>query len=204
MLIAYENGFIILWDVTEDRAVLVRGYKDLQRKDEIVIDSLNDVRREHINVTSDNEQAEKEISSLCWVSSDGSILAVGYVDGDILLWNLSTAASTKDQKGHESSSNVIKLQLSSAEKRLPVIVLHWYSNSAHKGPRGQLFVYGGDEIGSEEVLTVCSRCAIGYGYSLRTLLPLKISILLHNFSTPTPDVLLPVLQFKPVRSGIHC
>lgn len=156
VLIAYENGFIILWDVTVDRAVLVRGYKDLQLKDEIVIDSLNDVRREHIDVTSDNEQAEKEISSLCWVSSDGSILAVGYVDGDILLWNLSTAASTKEQKGHKSSSNVIKLQLSSAEKRLPVIVLHWYSNSAHKGPRGQLFVYGGDEIGSEEVLTILS------------------------------------------------
>lgn len=161
MLIAFENGFIVLWDVTEDRAVLVRGYKDLQLKDEIVIDSSNDARREHSNATSDNEQPEKEISSVCWVSPDGSILAVGYVDGDILLWNLSTTASTKDQKGHESSNNVIKLQLSSAEKRLPVIVLNWYSNSAHRGPKGQLFVYGGDEIGSEEVLTVCSRCSVG-------------------------------------------
>ena len=150
-----------MWDITEDQAVLVSGHKDLQLKDEMVINSSNDVRHEHSEGTSDNiGQAEKEISSLCWVSSDGSVLAVGYVDGDILLWNLTNGASTKDLQSYESLNNVVKLQLSSAQKRLPVIVLHWHSNSADKGPKGQLFVYGGDEIGSEEVLTVCCRCNI--------------------------------------------
>lgn len=144
-----------MWDITEDQAVLVSGRKDLQLKDEIVVHSSNDVRHEHSEGTSDNNgQVEKEISSLCWVSSDGSVLAVGYVDGDILLWNLKNGASTEDIQSNESLSNVIKLQLSSAEKRLPVTVLHWHSNSADKGPKGQLFVYGGDEIGSKEVLTI--------------------------------------------------
>lgn len=145
-----------MWDITEDQAVVVGGHKDPQLKAEIVVNSLNDVRHEHSEGRSVNyEREEKEISSLCWVSSDGSVLAVGYVDGDILLWNLRNGASTKDLQSHESLSNVIKLQLSSAQKRLPVIVLHWHSNGADKGPKGQLFVYGGGGIGSEEVLTVC-------------------------------------------------
>ena len=155
MLIAYQNGVIIVWDVSEDKAVLIRAYKDLQLKDEIIIRSTSDVKRQSLNYTSDDdEQTEKEISALCWVSSDGSMLAVGYVDGDIVLWNLSTAISTKDQKSNKSSNNATKLRFSSGDKRLPVIVLHWSANSAHNGNVGQLFVYGGDDIGSEEVLTV--------------------------------------------------
>lgn len=154
VLIAYQNGVIILWDVSEDKAVLVRAHKDLQLKDEIIIRSTSDVRRESLNYKPDDEQTEKEISALCWVSSDGSTLAVGYVDGDILLWNLSTAISTKDQRANKSSNNAIKLRFSSGDKRLPVIVLHWSANSAHNGSGGQLFVYGGDDIGSEEVLTI--------------------------------------------------
>ncbi|KAA8534064.1 hypothetical protein F0562_031743 [Nyssa sinensis] len=154
VLIAFENGLIIIWDVTEDRPVVVRGYKDLQLKDETVIDSSKELVHEHFTDASDLEQAEKEISSLCWVSSDGSILAVGYVDGDILLWNFLTAASAKDQQAQKSSNNVVKLQLSSGSRRLPVIVLHWSANRAHNDRGGQLFVYGGDDVGSEEVLTI--------------------------------------------------
>lgn len=153
VVIAYQNGMIILWDVSEDKAVLVKGHKDLQLKDELIIRSTSDVRLESLINKPDEEQAEKEISALCWVSSDGSILAVGYVDGDILLWNLPTAISNKDQKVNKSSNNAVKLRLSSGDKRLPVIVLNW-SHSAQNGSAGQLFVYGGDDIGSEEVLTV--------------------------------------------------
>ncbi|XP_047321291.1 uncharacterized protein LOC124925354 [Impatiens glandulifera] len=150
VLIAFENGLIILWDVTEDRAVIVKGTKDLQLKDDKVIYSPEGVTKEELVDSSVDEQTEKEISSLCWVSSDGSILAVGYVDGDILLWNLST-----DSK-NQAANNVVKLQTSSAKKRLPVIVLHWSSSRGHTDHDGRLFVYGGDEIGSEEVLTILS------------------------------------------------
>ncbi|KAK0583360.1 hypothetical protein LWI29_036148 [Acer saccharum] len=69
-----------------------------------------------------------------------------------MFWNLPTDASTKDQKAENSSTNVVKRQLSSANRRLPVIVLHWSADRSHNG--GQLFVYGGDGIGSEEVLTM--------------------------------------------------
>lgn len=98
---------------------------------------------------------EKEISALCWASSAGSMLAVGYVDGDILLWNIPRGAFSKSKNAGVPCNDVVKLQLSSAEKRLPVIYLCWgESTTSQSSCGGQLFIYGGCEIGSEEVLTV--------------------------------------------------
>lgn len=152
LLIAYENGLIVLWDISEGRVVLVRGNKDLQLKDKKGVDFQSESRPDISDDTSDNEQVEKEISSLCWASSNGSVLAVGYVDGDIMLWNLSTSGRTTDF--FQSSNNVVKIQLSSGDRRLPVIVLRWSANRSFNDCRGHLFVYGGDDIGSEEVLTI--------------------------------------------------
>lgn len=157
LLIAYESGLIVLWDVVEAHAV-VRGDKVLQLQNKVV--PLNDGDTDIVDDAPTIDLEEKEISALCWASTDGSILAVGYVDGDILFWNTSKSSSVKDQEAG-SSPNVVKLQLSSSEKRLPVIVLHWMDNSkSSKHREGQLLIYGGDEIGSEEVVTV--------GYNLRS------------------------------------
>ncbi|KAF8009710.1 hypothetical protein BT93_J0638 [Corymbia citriodora subsp. variegata] len=155
LLIAYENGLIVLWDISANQVVLVRGHKDLQLKEERVITLPKVARNELSEDISDSEPMDKEISSLCWLSADGSVLAVGYVDGDILLWNMSTAVSRK-QHGGKESNDVVKLQIASGDRRLPVIVLHWSPSRSQNGHNGQLFVYGGDEIGSEEVLTILS------------------------------------------------
>ncbi|XVE97101.1 hypothetical protein REPUB_Repub02eG0281600 [Reevesia pubescens] len=148
VVIAYANGLIILWDVSEARISFIGGGKDLQLKDAVDSDVQDDTFEHHLQ--------EKEISAICWASSDGSIFAVGYIDGDILFWNTSSIASSKgEQKGQ--NKNIVKLQLSSAERRLPVIVLQWSPNNKSRNDyNGQLFIYGGDEIGSEEVLTVLS------------------------------------------------
>lgn len=107
------------------------------------------------NDSLDNEEIDKEISSLCWVSPDGSVLAVGYVDGDILLWDLSAVDHGKSQQTQKLPNDVVTIQLSSGDRRLPVIVLRWSSNKSRNGRGGQLFAYGGVNIGAEEVLTVC-------------------------------------------------
>ncbi|KAL0341272.1 UNVERIFIED_CONTAM: Syntaxin-binding protein 5-like [Sesamum radiatum] len=155
VLIAFENGLIILWDVTEDRAIHVRGYKDLQLKDRMVVNFSNNENHTYLNDSLDNEETEKEISSLCWASPDGSVLAVGYVDGDILLWDLSVSDNGKVQRTQKPPNDVVKIQLSSGDRRLPVIVLHWSPNKAQNGSGGQLLAYGGADMGSEEVLTMC-------------------------------------------------
>ncbi|CAK7325876.1 unnamed protein product [Dovyalis caffra] len=156
VLIAYEDGLIILWDVSEDKAVLVKGNKHLELKCKITADSHKDMGHEFSDDISDYEPLEKEIAALCWASTDGSVLAVGYVDGDILLWNLSSTTSANDKHAAKSSNDVVKLQLSTVDRRLPVIVLHWSVHRSHNECRGHLFVYGGDAIGSEEVLTILS------------------------------------------------
>lgn len=139
--------------MSEARILFLGGGKDLQLKDE-GSNSSTDMDTNLPADTTEEQMGDKEISALCWASSSGSILAVGYLDGDILFWNLSCAASPRGQQTL-SSKNVVKLQLSSAERRLPVIVLKWSnSHKSHSDYAGQLFVYGGDEIGSEEVLTV--------------------------------------------------
>ncbi|CAN6874815.1 unnamed protein product [Brassica oleracea] len=144
LLIAFSNGLLFLWDASEDRVVLVRGNKDLPMEGKTANDSLEASHDE----LSDLELDGKEISSLCWASADGSVLAVGYVDGDILFWDFS-----EGQKG-KASNHAVKLQLSSAEKRLPVIVMHWCLDVTRKNCGGKLFIYGGDIIGSDEVLTM--------------------------------------------------
>ncbi|XP_073297646.1 uncharacterized protein [Primulina huaijiensis] len=155
VLIAYEYGLIILWDITEDRAVRVRYHKDLQLKEGSVFNFSNNENHTCQSDSLENNHGEKDISSICWVSPDGSALAVGYVDGDILLWNLSVPDNVKSPRGQNMFNDVVKIQLSSGGRRLPVIVLHWSSNKAQKnGCGGQLFAYGGEDIGSEEVLTI--------------------------------------------------
>lgn len=156
VLIAYQNGLVILWDVSEDQIVFVGGGKDLQLKDGVV-KSTNEVSIDSPEETLEHQLGDKEISALCWASSNGSILAVGYIDGDILFWNTSSSSTIKGQQALSPSNNVVKLRLSSAERRLPVIVLQWSKDyKSHNDCDGQLFIYGGDEIGSEEVLTVCT------------------------------------------------
>ncbi|KAL5975023.1 hypothetical protein ACLOJK_031699 [Asimina triloba] len=149
---SYENGLIVLWDVSEARVILARGYTALQLKDERN-DSPSKAGNELKGHSSDYAE-EKIICSLCWASSCGSILVVGYIDGDILLWNISSSGSLKGPQAGVPSNNVVKLQLSSAERRLPVIILHWSAGrTSNNDCGGKLFIYGGDEIGSDEVLT---------------------------------------------------
>ncbi|KAM6598814.1 hypothetical protein CsatA_018423 [Cannabis sativa] len=155
ILIAYENGLIILWDASEDQIVFVRGSKNLNLKYKTVLNCVQGTKHMLHDNFNDNE-TEKEISSLCWASENGSVLAVGYVDGDIMFWDISSYISSKDRQAEDPVDDVVKLQLASGNRRLPVIVLHWCATRSSNDRAGQLFVYGGDQIGSDEVLTILS------------------------------------------------
>ncbi|KAK7300521.1 hypothetical protein RJT34_11367 [Clitoria ternatea] len=156
LLLAYENGMMVLWDASEDRIVLIRSHKDIKLMRIKVASYPNDHKVEHSDDKLVEEEEDKEISCVSWASNDGSVVVVGYVDGDMMFWDLSTADSLLDRQAKKMSNNVVKLQLSSAERRLPIIVTHWCANKSPKKSGGKLFVYGGGEIGSEEVLTVLS------------------------------------------------
>lgn len=157
MLIAYEKGLLILWDISQNQAVTVRGYGALHLKGEDSTNFQNSEENKVLESASENEEEENEIGSLCWASSTGTIVAVGYVNGDIVLWNMSSKPPSLKGKQVDTSPNIIKLELASGNCRLPVIVLHWSAvTKADNEKGGHLFIYGGDDKGSEEVLTVCS------------------------------------------------
>ncbi|GJZ51611.1 synaptobrevin, WD40/YVTN repeat-like-containing domain protein [Tanacetum coccineum] len=150
VLIAYESGLIILWDLLESHVAVVRGDKVFELKDGVI-----DSPGQNGRLSDGHNLEDKDITALCWASSNGTVVAVGYLDGDIMFWKTSTTASGKGRKAGVSINNVVRMQLSYAERKLPVIVLHWSPNSKSQNDYdGQLFVYGGDEIGSEEVLTL--------------------------------------------------
>jgi len=90
VLVAYEKGLLVLWDISEDRAVAVRGYGDLQMKGQ-VNGSQMDASEEQVDNVDENEE-EREICSLCWASRGGSTVAVGYITGDILLWDITVSS----------------------------------------------------------------------------------------------------------------
>ncbi|GJZ93248.1 putative transcription factor WD40-like family protein, partial [Tanacetum coccineum] len=58
------------------QVAVVRGDKVLELKDGVV-DSPGD---------DGHNLEDKEITALCWASSNGTVLAVGYLDGDIMFW----------------------------------------------------------------------------------------------------------------------
>ncbi|KAI4324480.1 hypothetical protein MLD38_029967 [Melastoma candidum] len=153
VLIAYENGLIVLFDIAESQVLFIGGANDLLLKSSNV-DSTSQLESNLMQDASEHCLGEKEISALCWASCDGSILAVGYVDGDILFWNTSRSSPTKHEQPNLPSNNVVRLRVSSAERRLPVIVLQWSSIKKCQQNNGMLFIYGGDQIRAEEVLTI--------------------------------------------------
>ncbi|KAM3216972.1 putative protein isoform X1 [Capsicum annuum] len=153
LLIAYESGLIILWDVVEAHVIIVKGDKDLHLKD-VAVNFKKNTDSSSTDDLLQHQLEDKEITTLCWASTDGSILAAGYIDGDILLWKTSKSTASKGQEAGPFD-NVVKLQLSSSEKRLPIIVLHWWANSkSRNNSDGHLLIYGGDETGSDEVITI--------------------------------------------------
>ncbi|KAJ4704420.1 transducin family protein / WD-40 repeat family protein [Melia azedarach] len=118
VLIAYENGLIILWDISEARILFVGGGKDLQLKDGVV-DSPSETDFE---------------SPRCYIR-----------------------ASTARERNKCTLLGIFQRNYHLLRGGLPVIVLHWSTNKESRADfDGRLFIYGGDEIGSEEVLTVLS------------------------------------------------
>ncbi|PWA52868.1 hypothetical protein CTI12_AA447530 [Artemisia annua] len=185
VLIAYESGLIILWDILEAQVVVVRGDKKTStaasskgRKTGASSNNvvrLSGARKLPVIVLhwSANSKSQNDCDGQLFVYGGDKIgVLIAYEsgliilwdileaqvvvvrDGDVMFWKTSTTASSKGRKYGASSNDVVRL---SGARKLPVIVMHWSTNSKSQNDcDGQLFVYGGDEIGSEEFLTVSS------------------------------------------------
>lgn len=153
VLIAYSSGLIIVWGIYDAQVLAVKAYRATQE---------NQLGEEGVQSSSSEEGEDKDICCICWADLCGDLLAVGYTDGDIWLWDL---AVTSSRSSNQSSAPLVKLQLSSDKSRSPVLALHWCAAGAREGmvdvDGGYLFMYGGGDFGCSEALTIFSLKTAG-------------------------------------------
>ncbi|BBN19258.1 protein MpTOMOSYN11 [Marchantia polymorpha subsp. ruderalis] len=164
VLIAYGNGLIILWGLHENQVLAVRGGTENQRRE--LSNFANSLKGRAIATSkpSDDDEEEQEICCMCWVCPVGSVVAVGYTNGDILLWGLPTIIKAKGLVEMElvegpaySGVPIRKLDLAHGMVKMPVVGLTWCaSGTSTRGASGRLYVFGGGEVGRPEALMVLS------------------------------------------------
>lgn len=177
LVIAYGNGLLVLWDLHETKVLAIRGGIESQRKRLAGHEQNSDRRRTSTEKSSDSgsksevedeDDEEREICSICWACQNGSVVAAGYVDGDVLLWTIPSPANeggssdlTKSNLPFISGAPLRKIDLAPGKSmKMPVILLKWCaSGKGGKDPKdltGQLFVYGGSDLNATPALTALS------------------------------------------------
>ncbi|KAL2609298.1 hypothetical protein R1flu_027871 [Riccia fluitans] len=165
LLIAYGNGLIVLWGLHENRVLAVRGGSEMQQCE--LADYANSLKSRALATPStpfSDDEDEKEISCVCWVCPIGSVVAVGYIDGEILLWSLPSIMKAKGQMDVElvegppySGQPLMTVDLAPGKAKSPVVGLTWCSSgNSSRGTGGRLYVFGGGEKGRPEALMVIS------------------------------------------------
>lgn len=214
LVIAYGNGLIVLWGLHEIGVLAIRGGTKVQRKQlkdhtgsldrprtftERVADSAINIGERFSSSTSpvrsassEEEEDEKEICTICWACQSGSTVAAGYVDGDIWLWKFPTSSKEKLQGENSepelpsvSGSPLRKIDLVPGKSmKMPVILLKWSaSNKGGKGGNGHLFVYGGSDLGATQALTVSPSTCYIREINPWSIIPMVNSIMPVDFPT---------------------
>ncbi|GLT82525.1 hypothetical protein SLE2022_008890 [Rubroshorea leprosula] len=131
ILIIFRDGVITLWDIRESRSTFVTGGNMLQ------------------SLTHEGKQA----TSACWVCPFGSKVAIGYSNGEVLIWSIPTS-NLKPESALESGTQttpIFKLNLGFKSEKIPIASLKWtYAD----GKASRLYVMGASEAGSTNVLQV--------------------------------------------------
>ncbi|XWS29119.1 hypothetical protein CRYUN_Cryun24cG0001100 [Craigia yunnanensis] len=131
ILIIFKDGFIILWEIRESKAILVTGGSMFQ---------------------SVHNEA-KHVTSACWVCPFGSKVAVGYNNGEILIWSVTTAKLKNESASEISFQNasICKLILGFRSEKIPIASLKWAYADA-KATR--LYVMGASDVASASLMQV--------------------------------------------------
>eukprot|EP00249_Psilotum_nudum_P014181 c24704_g1_i1 orf=529-4299(-) len=161
VLIAYEDGLIVLWHLQRGHAIALRGGPE---EFNLKVLSMRNGKQGIKGTSTDSVhgQEDKELSCVCWTCSNGSLFAAGYTDGDVWLWNVPPAYKPKgfSLNGADivySKTPVIKLQLGSGRTKVPIFMLKWWADDeTRQGRGGHLCVFGGGDFESYEVLKIIS------------------------------------------------
>ncbi|KAH0969076.1 hypothetical protein GBA52_029058 [Prunus armeniaca] len=128
VLIIFIDGIISLWDIRESKTVFTAGGNALQ--------SLH--------------HEGKKVTSACWACPFGSKVAVGYSNGDIFIWSVSTRTELPSEPSTQSTP-IFKLNVGYKLDKIPIASLRWvYAD----GKASRLYVMGGSDTISSNLLQV--------------------------------------------------
>ncbi|CAL9027362.1 unnamed protein product [Prunus brigantina] len=128
VLIIFRDGIISLWDIRESKTVFTAGGNALQS-----------IHHEG-----------KKVTSACWACPFGSKVAVGYSNGDIFIWSVSTRTELPSEPSTQSTP-IFKLNVGYKLDKIPIASLRWvYAD----GKASRLYVMGGSDTISSNLLQV--------------------------------------------------
>eukprot|EP00850_Spirogloea_muscicola_P007795 SM000040S14807 [mRNA] locus=s40:480660:490525:+ [translate_table: standard] len=166
LLLVYANGLMVLWSLHEVRAVAIRGGTASQRRQlqahklQMVEGASLPKEDLHESESWEDDEEEHDICTACWACAEGSIAAVGYTDGDIVLWRFPTPNERLAGKEIISGDPAEVVQLTAGASRVPVTILKWCgSGGSNIRGHGRLYICGGGDLGLPEEITVLSLSA---------------------------------------------
>eukprot|EP00850_Spirogloea_muscicola_P009717 SM000055S18251 [mRNA] locus=s55:333824:341098:+ [translate_table: standard] len=155
---------MVLWSLHEVRAVAIRGGTASQRR-QLQAHTVQMVEgasliKEDLHETWEDDEEEHDICTACWACAEGSIAAVGYTDGDVVLWQFPTPNERLTGKEMLSGDPAEVVQLTAGASRVPVTILKWCgSGGSNTRGLGRLYICGGGDLGLPEEITVLSLSA---------------------------------------------
>ncbi|GMI68258.1 DUO1-activated WD40 1, Tomosyn-like [Hibiscus trionum] len=120
ILVIFRDGFMILWEIRESKAILVTGGSMFQ---------------------SVHNEA-KHVTSACWVCPFGSKVAVGYNNGEVLIWSVPTS---KQSGIGIQNAPICKLILGFKSEKTPIASLKWAYADAKAS---RIYVMGASDVPS--------------------------------------------------------
>ncbi|KAH6759635.1 hypothetical protein C2S51_000184 [Perilla frutescens var. frutescens] len=126
-LIIYSDGVITLWGIRESKVVFTNS-----------------------GGTTMFQEAKK-VTAACWACSLGTKVAVGYSNGDIILWSVPCPADSNAEQAASQITQICKLNLGYKAEKIPIAKLKWADAD---GKSSRLYVLGSSDCNSTNLLQV--------------------------------------------------
>lgn len=105
------------------------------------------------NVLQSVYHETKQVTSACWACPVGSKVAVGYSNGEILIWGVPSILNLKTEECGTQSTPICKLNLGYKLDKIPISSLKWvYAD----GKASRLYIMGASDFVSMNLLQVLS------------------------------------------------
>lgn len=123
VLIIYRYGVIKLWDIRESKSTFATG----------------------------GSREGKQATCACWVCPFGSRVAVGYSNGEILIWSIATSKGESALESDTQNAPPSKLNLGFKSENVPIASMRWTYADAKAS---RLYVMGASDSASSNMLQV--------------------------------------------------